>query len=373
MSMVEVKDAGTPAPAQPLSFAKELGNKVSQFSAALPKHIPQERFARVVMTAVQRNLELLHADRQSLWNSSMQAAADGLLPDGREGALVVYKTKDGSGGWIKKVQWLPMIAGIRKKVRNSGEIIDWTAQVVHANDAFEYELGDDPFIKHKPLLGGDRGPVIAAYSVVTLKGGEKSREVMTIAELNKVKGASKSPDAGPWKTWFEEMCRKTVAKRHAKVLPMSTDLDDLIRRDDELYDLKGASDRVSGSQRLSLAGKLDALANQPTAEQEVLPGPAHDPDTGEITEQPAAEVTTDLPLDKGQPENVQTQEAATAAADPVHVALLAKLQAKAAKGTKALRMALGGLSQDDEAILSDADHEALGEAADAADERSGRV
>jgi recombination protein RecT len=28
------------------------------------------------------------------------------------------------------------------------------------------------------------------------------------------------------------MCKKTVAKRHSKVLPMSTDLDDLLRRDD---------------------------------------------------------------------------------------------------------------------------------------------
>ena len=288
------------------TFGAELATKVTAFSTALPKHIPQERFARVIMTAVQRNPDLLKADRQSLWNSAMQAAADGLLPDGREGALVVYNTKDGKDDrgrdvWIKKVQWLPMIAGIRKKVRNSGAITDWTAQVVHANDEFEYELGDDPFIKHKPLLDGDRGPVIAAYSVATLKGGEKSREVMTRTELDKVKGASKSPDSGPWKTWFEEMCRKSVAKRHAKVLPMSTDLDDLLRRDDELYDLRAASDRNGTTQRLSLGGKLDALAEGPGPDTRRLAATAaeatheqHDLTTGEVQHKQADPATGEV-------------------------------------------------------------------------------
>ncbi len=384
MSMVEVKNAGTPVPAQPTSFAKELGSKVTQFSAALPRHIPHERFARVIMTAVQRNPDLLAADRQSLWNSAMQAAADGLLPDGREGALVIYNTKekqDGRDVWIKKVQWLPMIAGIRKKVRNSGEITDWTAQVVHAKDEFEYELGDDPFIKHKPKLEGDRGQVVAAYSVATLKGGEKSREVMTRAELDKVRAASKSPDTGPWKGWFEEMCRKTVAKRHAKVLPMSTDLDDLIRRDDELYDLKGASDRVAASPRLSLAGKLDALAAMPDLEQGRLPAPDESgadrakPTTGEADEisgrgpesasqeaggtrgaSPTADTKPrDNPQDAGAGQPASASE--TGSEDDPRERLIAELQDCILDGQDLTRL-LNGLGER-RLLLEDADTKAL--------------
>ena len=206
---------------------------VLSFQASLPAHIPVERFMRVIMTAVQLNPALGNADRASLWTSAMKAATDGLLPDGRDGALVIYKTKAlekderGRDLYIEKVQWMPMIAGIRKKVRNSGEIVTWDAQVVHAKDDFQYELGDDPFIKHKPFMDGDPGPVVGAYSVATLKGGEKSREVMTKAQLDKVRASSKSKDRGPWVDWYEEMCRKTVARRHSKVLPMSTDLDDV--------------------------------------------------------------------------------------------------------------------------------------------------
>ena len=94
-------------------FRHELGSMENQFQAALPAHIPVERFVRVLQTSVQQNPDLLKCSRRSLWNSAMKAAQDGLLPDGREGAIVPYKGQ---------AQWMPMIAGIRKKVRNSGEI-----------------------------------------------------------------------------------------------------------------------------------------------------------------------------------------------------------------------------------------------------------
>jgi recombination protein RecT len=109
-----------------------------------------------------------------------------------------------------------MIAGLRKKVRNSGEIATWDAQVVHEKDHFEFELGDDPYIKHKPFMGGNRGKVIAAYSVATLKTGEKSREVMTVEQIERVRAMSKAKDRGPWVDHYEEMCRKTVARQWAE-------------------------------------------------------------------------------------------------------------------------------------------------------------
>ena len=95
-------------------FKDQVRRTENEFRAALPAHIPVERFKRVVMTAVVNNPSLLDADRRSLFDSAMKAAQDGLLPDGREGALVIFNAKQ-NGGWIKKVQWMPMIAGILKK------------------------------------------------------------------------------------------------------------------------------------------------------------------------------------------------------------------------------------------------------------------
>lgn len=199
-----------------------------QFRAALPAHIPVERFQRIIMTALQNSPDLIKCERASLWNSAMKAAQDGLLPDGREGAIVPYQGK---------AQWLPMIGGIRKKVRNSGELSTWDVHAVYEKDHFEFELGDSPFIKHKPSLDSDKGKLIAVYSVATLKGGEKSRDVMSVADVEKIRSKSRAKN-GPWADpiFYPEMAKKTVARRHSKVLPMSSDLDDLIRRDDHLYE-----------------------------------------------------------------------------------------------------------------------------------------
>src|SRR3546814_9174090 len=77
------------------------------------RSIPVEKFHRVAVTAISSNPDLLNVDRTSLFGALMKAAQDGLLPDGREGAIVPFKGK---------ASWMPMVAGIMKKVRNSGEI-----------------------------------------------------------------------------------------------------------------------------------------------------------------------------------------------------------------------------------------------------------
>jgi recombination protein RecT len=286
----------------------QLEQRTEQFQAALPAHIPAERFKRVVLTAVQLNPRLLSADRPSLFTSAMKAATDGLLPDGREGALVIYNTKmkiNGAERWVDAVQWMPMIAGIRKKVRNSKEIAVWDAKVVYERDDFYWEEGLEPILRHKPYIDGDPGQVKAAYSIARLKTGEVSIEVMPRWQIDRIRAMSKSPDKGPWKDHYAEMAKKTVARRHSKVLPMSTDLDDLIRRDDQLYDLEGASDKAvkaTAPRRPQLSDFSEVESSRPTEskpaaqieskpEPEKAEEPAHDAETGEVVEQETEEVS----------------------------------------------------------------------------------
>ena len=68
-----------------------------------------------------------------------------------------------------------------------------------------------------------------------MKDGEKSREVMSVEDVNAIRARSRSGNSGPWVSDFSEMAKKTVVRRHAKRLPMSTDLDDALRADDELF------------------------------------------------------------------------------------------------------------------------------------------
>lgn len=207
----------------------------ARLAAALPPGVDVDRFQRVVLTAIQQNPKLADADRQSLYNSSLRAAADGLVPDGREGAFVEYNVKQGNG-WAKAIQWMPMVGGIIKRLATAGINID--AQLVYENDDFEQTLGDDAAIHHKaPKLGQPRGKEIGVYAIARLPNGMIMREVMDTEQVNQVRNASKSKDSGPWVSWWGEMARKTVIRRLAKRLPiLDPKLAETIQRDDELYD-----------------------------------------------------------------------------------------------------------------------------------------
>lgn len=200
-----------------------------EFKAALPPQINVDKFIRTTLTAIQMNPELLDADRRSLLGACMKAAQDGLLLDGREAAPVIFRTKDGP-----KVQYMPMVGGILKKIRNSGELASISAHVVYQNDQFEYALGDDEQISHKPFLG-DRGKAIAVYAIAKTKDGAIYREVMSVSDVEKVRAASRAKDSGPWVQWWDEMARKTVIRRIAKRLPSSADVDQVFESDNETF------------------------------------------------------------------------------------------------------------------------------------------
>lgn len=201
-----------------------------KFKNMLPPDVNLERFTAVVVRAVQENPKLLEpaTNKTSLFLACQKAAQDGLLPDKREGALVMYGNE---------VQWQPMIGGLRKRLAGAG--FDLRAEVIHENDDFDYSLGDEPYLHHKPAkLGQPRGKVIGAYAVAThTASGTKYREVMDVAQLDAVQKVSKGggPWTGPFKT---EMQRKTVGRRLIKSLPIDDRrLADLLERDNENFDV----------------------------------------------------------------------------------------------------------------------------------------
>jgi recombination protein RecT len=216
----------------PMDAMRSTLTKMSpEFQAALPPQINVEKFIRTTLTAVQMQPDLLMADRRTLLGACMKAAQDGLLPDGREAALVIFNSKEG-----KKVQYMPMSGGVLKKIRNSGELASISAQVAYSADFFEYELGDEEKITHKPFMGGDRGQVIAVYAVAKTKDGAVYREVMSVSDVEKVRAASRAGRFGPWVDWWDEMAKKTVIRRLAKRLPSSADVDQMMDNDNDQYE-----------------------------------------------------------------------------------------------------------------------------------------
>jgi len=297
-------------------FRGQLESRTRQFAEALPSHIRPEHFQRAAITAINQNPKLLNVDRRSLFNALMRCAQDGLIPDGRQAVLVIYKDRERG----EVAQYQQMVAGIRLLVQQSGEISRFEQTVVYENDQFEYCLGDNPHIDHRPAID-NRGPPILVYSVAQYGDGTLSREVMTVDEIEKVRGVSRSKNGQAWTEWWGEMARKTVAKRHAKVLPTSNDAKVALARDDaEHFSISPPSQAVvdiaAASRRPRLAEKLDALSETGAEEQSPTARRRGRPARGKEAASPPAD-DADLPPPDQPPADVQLDlEGAQGHADP---------------------------------------------------------
>lgn len=107
--------------------------------------------------------------------------------------------------------------GLLHIATTEGSILWGQAKLVYANDTYENQgLTKEPI--HKYMAFGDRGVIVGAYCVAKLPDGDYMTEEMDITALNKVRDTSKAKN-GPWKTFPEEMMRKTVVKRASKYWP----------------------------------------------------------------------------------------------------------------------------------------------------------
>jgi recombinational DNA repair protein RecT len=187
--------------------------------------------------------------------------------------LVIFNTKEkdaeGKDRWIKKVQWMPMVAGIIKKARQSGEISALGARIVYENEIaqnrFTHKVVDGvPKVDHEPLLWGDRGKPVLVYSFVQFKDGSTDFEFLHRDDVMKIRNVSRAKDSGPWKDWEEEMWKKSAIRRHAKRLPISSELFDAIARDDEMTEFERQRQEAESAMLSAAKRQLSA----PTVEGE---------------------------------------------------------------------------------------------------------
>lgn len=229
-----------------VAFKDYADARMETLGNALPPHIPQAAFMSVVLTALQKKPELLKCTQQSLWNACIDAANVGLLPDGIEGAIAPYGQNEKGQRIAEIATFMPMIGGYRKLAYEGGLIASWEVHVVRQRDHFDFALGDDAYIEHKPYFGAENpGDVVGAYSIAKLKDGSVLRDVMGLFDLNRIKAKSKA-SKGPWSdaTFEPEMHRKTMGRRHYKQLPKTPALSRLIERENAEFDIDGKSDEA---------------------------------------------------------------------------------------------------------------------------------
>lgn len=209
------------------------------------KHIKAERVIRLLLAAAGRTPKILDCTKESLLRFCLKCAETGLEPIGAGGAWPVP--------YGNELTFIPDYRGLINCAKRAGCIRDAYAEFVKVNDQFDYALGMEPYLKHKPAVG-DRGALVAAYCIIVFPDNTKRFVVMDKEEVLGIKKRSKAASSGPWVTYEAQMWCKTVVRRAMKPFAgASPELDAAIAADD------------------AVTGAVDVTPRTPIAEPKALP------------------------------------------------------------------------------------------------------
>lgn len=218
--MTDITTTGKP----PLVVLRDrLEARRKEIKDALPSDVSVDNFVRAVTTSAQLNPELQAVTWQSLWDACIRACRVGLLPDGLEAAIVPYKTR---------AQFIPMVQGVLRNARRSGQIKWIKADVVREGEEFDHAITHTGEIfRHVP--GEDfAAPIVKAYALAITKDDAFYSAVMSKAEIDKHRAFSRaSREDSPWNQWYEAMAIKTAIHQLGKYLPS---VRDAIKDDDTI-------------------------------------------------------------------------------------------------------------------------------------------
>lgn len=237
--------------AHPIVQALEQRSDV--IAALLPKAADLDRFKRVVLQSINRNPDLKKCSPNSIVDAAAEAARLGLEPSGAIGGahLVPYG---------RSAQLIVDYRGLVELARRSGEIAAIDAAIVRQADRFRVRRGTEPSIEHEPDIDAPSpadptdaaNPVTHVYAVARLRNGQRQFDVMTFDEIERIRGRSRAGNAGPWRTDWHEMAKKTVLRRLSKTLPLTVEvraqleMEDQAERPPVVVVEGGSADRLGG-------------------------------------------------------------------------------------------------------------------------------
>jgi recombination protein RecT len=220
--------------AVPTSFAgyksKDVKEFLSLFSGqmkdALPKHLTPERLIQVATTMITQNPDIAKCTPQSIVTSLVTMSMLGLEPIPQFGYCYFVPFNNKKTG-RKEVQPIIGYRGMLALARNSGQVETCYAECVYSEDHFEYELGLDQKLSHRPAIGEDRGKLIYVYAIMKYKGGGYNMVVMTKGDVEKIRKKAQAGGSkySPWNSGhYDAMAKKTAIRQLFKYAPVSVEM-----------------------------------------------------------------------------------------------------------------------------------------------------
>lgn len=216
-----------------MSIADLIKAMEPEIKKALPEVITPERFTRMALSALNTTPKLRECTQMSFLAALMNAAQLGLEPNTPLGQayLIPYNNKG-----VMECQFQIGYKGLIDLSYRNPQMQIISAQAVYENDVFEYELGLNPKLEHRPALE-DRGEVRLFYGMFKLVNGGYGFEVMSKTAMDAyAREYSKAFDSSfsPWKNNYIGMAKKTVIKQALKYAPLKTDFRKALSNDETI-------------------------------------------------------------------------------------------------------------------------------------------
>lgn len=296
------------------AVVQALDAKTAALMDLLPDEAAVSRFRRGVIVAITKNPDLMNCTPDSIVMACFEAASQGLEPTGAAGGahLVPYKVNG-----QKVAQLIPDYRGVIRLVTKPGsEVLSLEARVVKEGDEFTYQLGTDAWVNHVPALGPDRSSKATThvYAIARLKNGSSIPDVEDRAGIERIRKRGANSDKSPWATDWDEMGKKTLIKRLAKVLPVRSDVRALVIREDELTDSDDQPEAAAPSGPTKATRLASRLRNVTPSE---APGAADD--TAQLPESTETENTAEAATDADEEPASMTQAELLVVLGELHV------------------------------------------------------
>lgn len=208
-----------------------------------------------VLNAASKNPTLYSCSQLSVTKAVLDSCMLKVLPDGIDAYLVPYGAE---------CQFQLSYRGMIALATKSERIVTIEPEIFCRGDRFVWKNGQ---IDHEiDWMEEDRGEMRGAYATAIFKDGTRTSEVLSKSEIEEIRKMSRNGNAGPWKTRYNEMAKKTAVRRLAKRLPLTPAARAAFEYDDKQnFDFVDAEPVAKPKQSAdALADAFEALEAEPS-------------------------------------------------------------------------------------------------------------
>lgn len=191
---------------------------------ALPEQYSVKNALSSAFFTLQKVYGIEKATQESIANALLDMVTQGLSPAKTQCYFIVY------GNELQMQRSYFGTVAALKRLSNVNKV---KAEVIHQGDVFEIGSNEDMEMvvtKFEPKFENIDKPIIGAFAMIKLEDGTVNYTVMTKAEIDKSWQQSRNKNNKVQQNFGQEMAKRTVLNRAAKMFINTSDDSDLLTR-----------------------------------------------------------------------------------------------------------------------------------------------